>query len=60
MKVGDLVRDFGDGDIGIIVSEVRSYPAPDATNTLWSLGLLITMSLCKWICWLLRMVGWRL
>ena len=27
MKVGDLVRDFGDGDIGIIVSEVRSYPA---------------------------------
>ena len=29
MKVGDLVRDFGDGDIGIIVSEVRSYPAPE-------------------------------
>ena len=27
MKPGDLVIDFGDGDIGIVVSEIRSYPA---------------------------------
>ena len=26
MKPGDLVKDSADGDIGIIVSELRSYP----------------------------------
>ena len=25
MKVGDLVRDNGDNDLGLVVSEVRSY-----------------------------------
>jgi len=25
MKVGDLIRDKADGDIGLVISEVRSY-----------------------------------
>ena len=25
LKVGDLIRDFNDGDIGLVISDIRSY-----------------------------------
>ena len=43
MKVGDLLRDNGDNDLGLVVSEVRSYgleeAGPDAEYVMvqWSL-----------------------
>ena len=42
MKVGDLVRDKGDNDLGLVISEVRSYgtidgPEGEYVMVQWSL-----------------------
>ena len=42
MKVGDLIKDKGDGDLGLVLSEVRSYgtvEGPDGEYVMvkWSL-----------------------